>query len=152
MKETILQMLKKFFPEQNFAFGTDFLYLPDEDTVFLPERYKNDNDSVIADLVFHRDCCARSSICENYCIPLLSVLHELGHAFDEDMEDDTDQRNDLADWCLDADYEDVCIEYEKLRNEVVATDWAIGYLEAHQEEMQILNKYLLTYYTIYVIM
>ena len=128
------------------ALLNDFIQMFDEEyTVELAHKFCADNIQEVVyytvvmpkDSVdeFTTDFIKRFPACSCFSEFMLYFMHELGHLETEwDMVDDTEERNKITDNAT----------YFQLYNERIATDWAGEYLTEHKDEMQMLERQILT--------
>ena len=138
------EIMKLFAPVT--ALLNDFIQMFDEEyTVELAHKFCADNIQEVVyytvvmpkDSVdeFTTDFIKRFPACSCFSEFMLSFMHELGHLETEwDMVDDTEERNQITDNKT----------YFQLYNERIATDWAGEYLTEHKNEMQMLERQILT--------
>ena len=138
------EIMKLFAPVT--ALLNDFIQMFDEEyTVELAHKFCADN---IQEVVYYTVVMPKNSVdefttdfikrfpaCSCFSEFMLSFMHELGHLETEwDMVDDTEERNQITDNKT----------YFQLYNERIATDWAGEYLTEHKNEMQMLERQILT--------
>lgn len=79
---------------------------------------KNPNHSDEADKLFRKDFIARCPLARGFANVTLSILHEMGHHFNREIAIFADK--------LEGDTQE---EHMRLPHEIVATDWAIAWLQ-----------------------
>lgn len=94
----------------------------------------NLNQNEIEDKMFRADFVKRCPMAQGFANVTLSILHELGHHFNRE-----------AVICADKLVGDNMKEHLKLPHEVIATDWAINWLQ-NKENRRTIKKFEKIYF------
>lgn len=74
---------------------------------------------------------------------LLSLLHEVGHYYTiDEVDEKTERKCERIKSKLSENKEEDCLKYFALDDEIIATEWAIDYINNNREKLEILSKKL----------
>lgn len=154
MEKEINEYLENWLHNNDFdcsvRMGTDFSFWTDEDVIqyalVITDHHMNLFEKVVEELGINY-------ICDNF---ILSFFHELGHfetiwEIDDDVYEESQRRKlnlESRSVYTDADY----VEYYHLPEEIVATEWAVNYINNNPNKIAEfwggLQPLLLTFYTV----
>lgn len=114
----------------NFAVDGDLDEAEEEEILLFVPNWKIANYADdIGGKLFRKDFVERCSIGKGFSDVTISLLHEIGHTMTKSyLPDDYDRKSECAHIDEIQDSEKRCCAYFKMLDEVLATDWAIEWL------------------------
>lgn len=133
--------LKKngFATECEYVKGGELSWQPDEDIIYIPDRYNNDPDSL-----FMRHLRGLS-LTSDFDVITVSLLHEIGHAqtqhlFTTRESNKCDVIKAMYAITIDEDSDDFYIKYWEVPDENMANKWAINYADTFPKKVEKLEN------------
>lgn len=141
MFEEITSILNNFLAEEEIEctceLDTDFAYYCNSDVITYSLITTERTDKLFTEFA------KQHGLKVDCGIFLLSLFHEVGHYFTlEDLDEKTEKRCERIKETLSPNKDKDCLKYFGLADEIIATEWAIEYINNNEKKLEKLAKKL----------